>query len=508
MFAPADDYRRVSRLFLRVLALIYLAAFGSLGLQIEGLAGSQGLLPFGAYLEEAQGQMGAGAYWRLPNLFWLDSSDGVLAGAAWAGCAFAVLLLFNVLPRLSLIALFVLYLSLFHAGQMFMNFQWDYLLLEAGFLAILLAFSATRLVIWLFHWLLFRLRFESGISKLISGDASWADLSALRYYFETQPLPHWGAWFAHQLPDWLLRSGAGFVLVAELLVPLLMFLPRRFRLFAAWVTLLTQLLIVLTSNHNFFNLLTMALCLFLFDDRAIAGAIPARSKETKAGAAPRPGRAYRALVGAAAAVIVAASSALMAEMISGKTLPDRLSSAVGYVRAFGITQRYHVFPTIRTERLEVVLEGSADGTQWQPYRFRYKPQDVDRRPAFIVPLQPRLDWMMWFVTLNLPMNAQWLEGLVYGLFDNAPPVTGLLASNPFASSPPRMIRARVYRYRFATPDEKGITGDWWRRELLGPLIPFPWYNPAFGRGNQPGSLMPGAPAAAERETPPPARRSP
>ena len=127
MFAPADDYRRVSRLFLRVLALIYLAAFGSLGVQIEGLAGSQGLL----------------------------------------------------------IALFLLYLSLFHAGQLFMNFQWDYLLLEAGFLAILLAFSATRLVIWLFHWLLFRLRFESGISKLISGDVSWADLSALRYYFET-----------------------------------------------------------------------------------------------------------------------------------------------------------------------------------------------------------------------------------------------------------------------------------------------------------------------------------
>ena len=491
LFAPADEHRRISWLFFRAIGLVYLAAFASLAVQIGGLAGSEGLLPFGVHLEQVSGQLGATAFWHLPNIFWLNSSDSVLTGAAWAGCVFAAALLFNLLPRLSLIALFVLYLSLFHAGQMFMNFQWDYLLLETGFLAILLAFNGNRLVIWLFHWLLFRLRFESGASKLLSGDASWADFSALLYYFETQPLPHWGAWFAHQLPEWLLRSGAGFVLIAELLVPFLMFLPRRLRLFAAWVTLLTQLLILLTSNHNFFNLLTMVLCLFLFDDRAI-DRVPGRKREASAGA--RPSRSYRVIAGTAAAVIIAGSSALMVEMISGRELPDGLSRAIGHVRAFGLAHRYHVFPTIRTERLEVVLEGSVDGTQWSPYRFRYKPQALDRRPAFVVPHQPRLDWMMWFVTLDLPMNAPWLDSLVQGLFANVPAITGLLAGNPFATDPPRMIRGRVYRYRFSTPAERQATGDWWTRELLGPLVPFPWYNLA-PPARQPSQFMPDAPAA-------------
>ena len=501
LYSPAPEYHLVSRVFLRALALIYLAAFASLATQMDGLAGSEGLLPLGSRLGLMLQQIGNESYWRMPNLFWVYSGDAALTGATWSGCVFAVLLLFNRLPRLSLIALFALYLSLFHAGQIFMNFQWDYLLLEAGFLAILLSLNASRLVVWLFHWLLFRLRFESGISKLISGDASWADLGALQYYFETQPLPHWGAWFAHQLPDWLLRTGAGFVLAAELLVPFLMFLPRRFRLVAAWVTLLTQLLIVATSNHNFFNLLTMALCLFLFDDRALARVLPARGDADRKAETRPPAVLYRLLSVALAAVIVATSTVLMWEMISGRRLPDSLASAVGYVRAFGLAQRYHVFPTIRTERLELVIEGSADGALWKPYGFRYKPQDPGRRPAFIVPHQPRLDWMMWFVTINLPLNAAWLEGLVHGLFTNAPAVTGLLASNPFAESPPRMIRAQVYRYRFTSRKERAATGHWWHRELVGSLIPFPWFNPR-------SAPPPDAPAVSAHGIPRPGQRWP
>ena len=468
-FTLASDQLRVSALFLRVLGLIYFAAFASLAVQIEGLAGSRGILPFAAHLQALHAQMGDAAYWRVPTLFWLSAGDLALKGAAIAGCGFAVLLLFNRLPRLSLVMLFALYLSLFHAGQIFMNFQWEYLLLEAGFLALFLPGGPTRLVIWLFHWLLFRLRFESGASKLISGDPSWADLSALSHYFETQPLAHWGAWYAHHLPEGLLMAGALLVLTAELAIPFLMFLPRRLRLTAAWITLLTQVLILLTSNHNFFNLLTMALCLFLFDDRVFRGESSAPAKP----AAFRRGAVHGLLTGLIAAVTVPVSAALGLEMF-GVTPPTAVTRTAAHVRAFGQAHRYHVFPTINTRRIEVELQGSHDGISWQSYVFRYKPQALDKKPAFIVPHQPRLDWMMWFIPLSPQMNQQWLDGLVQRLFDNEEAVTSLLAENPFAGQPPRYIQAQLYHYRFTTPEERADSGDWWRREPLGPLHWLPW----------------------------------
>ena len=56
-----------------------------------------------------------------------------------------------------------MYLSLSSAGQDFLSFQWDALLLEAGFLAIFL--GRARIVAWLFRWLAFRLFFLSGAVK-------------------------------------------------------------------------------------------------------------------------------------------------------------------------------------------------------------------------------------------------------------------------------------------------------------------------------------------------------
>ncbi len=312
-------YRLVAWLFLRLLALIYLAAFASLAVQIQALAGEGGIFPLSEQLAGAVQAHGALAWLAYPSFFWLAAGDGALLGAAWGGALLAVLLL--VLPwmtgiamlsaapaawveRTVLLLLYLLYLSLYQAGQFFTNFQWDYLLLETGFLAMWLP-GGPRLVVWLFRWLLFRLRFESGLAKLLSGDPSWRDLTALRYYFETQPLPHAGAWYAHQLPDWLLRAGAGGTLFVELVVPFFIFLPRPWRLFAAWTTILWQLLIIATSNHNFFNLLTIALCLFLFDDRAVGrilpkgwreaalasppAAAPARSRDSGADPEPGPG---------------------------------------------------------------------------------------------------------------------------------------------------------------------------------------------------------------------------
>ena len=166
--------------------------------------------------------------------------------------------------RLALVLLFVLYLSLSNVGQDFLSFQWDALLLEAGFLGIFLGRS--QVVVWLYRWLIFRYMFMAGAAKLVSADITWYGLSALRYHFETQPLPTPVAWYVAQLPHWALSAGTAATLAIEVVIVFLVFAPRRLRAVAAWTIIGFQFLVALTGNYNFFNLLTMLLCIFLFDD--------------------------------------------------------------------------------------------------------------------------------------------------------------------------------------------------------------------------------------------------
>jgi len=471
-----NSYQLVTALFLRLLGLVYLIAFASIGVQIEGLAGSQGILPFGQQLLHLEGEMGIERYFLVPNLFWLNASDGALTGAAIAGCGVSALIILNRWSRLCLIAAFVLYLSLYNAGQLFLNFQWDGLLLEAGFLAIFLT-PASRIVILLFRWLLFRLRFMSGISKLTMQDPSWSGLTALNSYFEVQPLPTPLAWYAHQLPEWLLKTATAATLVIEILVPFMMFLPRRWRFVAAWITILWQLLIMLTSNHSWFNILTIVLCLFLFDDKAVQHILPQRLQTWLGRQQPSPaaagGRASQFMVAALATLILLTSSAHFWELATLQQSSGAAGTLVDYAEAYRVVNKYHVFPTMRSERIELELSGSQDGREWKPYRFKYKPGDPNERPAIVLPHQPRLDWEMWFVTQH-PKYMHFFHGFLQALLDNSPAVTALLRHNPFPDQPPRYIRVEAWQYRFSEPEVRQKTGQWWQREALGPFTPLPW----------------------------------
>jgi hypothetical protein len=469
------DYTLVSALFLKSLALMYFIAFVSIGVQINGLAGPDGILPLQLKLDYLSSHMGIERYWRLPTLFWIDASGAALVTAAVAGCTFAALAFFNILLRTSFLACLILYLSLYHAGQIFMNFQWDVLLMEAGFLALFLP-GGSRAIVWLFKFLLFKLRFMSGLSKLISGDSSWADLTALRYYFEVQPLPNPLSWYAHHLPDWLLRLGTGGTLFVELVVPFMMFMPRPYRFIAAWLTIIWQLLILLTANHNWANLLTIALCLFLFDDRALRRVVPRIGwswLEQVPGPVRKPSAARRN-TGIALLVSVIGVSAIGGfEMVAGREAPAPFGQVLDRVRAFGIVNNYHVFPNMKRERLELQISGSLDGEVWKVYKFKYKPGPVTERPKIVVPHSPRLDWHMWFVTLD-PIFMPAFEGFLEALLVNSKPVVDLLANNPFPDEPPRYLRVELFRYRFTTPQERAATGAWWHRESLGLFPPLPW----------------------------------
>ncbi|MBT8440628.1 MAG: lipase maturation factor family protein, partial [Gammaproteobacteria bacterium] len=354
--------------------------------------------------------------------------------------------------------------------------QWDTLLLEAGFLAMFLTGRPAYLVIFLFHWLLFRLRFMSGLSKLFSDDPSWANLTTLNYYFETQPLAHAGAWYFYQLPEWILQLGVILVFFSELIVPFFIFLPRKFRLFAAAFTIMIQLLIIATSNHNWINILTIALCLFLLDDRLLKKILPARvqafispldNNNVKATHINK-GRYALPLI---AVLIITSSTSAFTAMVTHANIAESLARSTTLLRLWGLGHMFHVFPTMQTERHELQIEGSYDGKEWKSYVFKYKPGPLDRRPPFIVPHQPRLDWMIWFVPPRHPEMQYWFEQFLYRLQQGSSDVIDLLEYNPFPEKPPDYLRVQVYQYRFTPVQERKSTGHWWKREYLG-LFPF------------------------------------
>jgi hypothetical protein len=151
--------------------------------------------------------------------------------------------------------------------------------------------------------------------------------------------------------------------------------------------------------------------------------------------------------------------------------PGWSDSLVSLTRPFRSVNTYGLFRTMTTERPEIIVEGSMDGTMWEEYPFRWKPGDLDEAPRFVQPHMPRLDWQMWFAALDPFRNQQWLSPLMDGLLDGSPTILALLdeSGNPFPDQPPRFVRLMQYRYEFTTPDQRLETGNWWRRELIAPL---------------------------------------
>ena len=351
------------------------------------------------------------------------------------------------------------YLSLLGVGQTFTAYQWDTFLVECLFAVAILARSPAA-GIWVLRLLAFRFMFLSGAVKLLSGDPVWADLSALEYHFETQPLPNALAWFAHQLPAPALKFAVAATFAIELVLPFLIFAPRKMRAVAAFAFVLLEVLIFATGNYNFFNVLTIVVCIALLDDRFLrreSSAPPPRFSAQRLGA--------RWLAGAVITLGVCQTAGVFAPFPNPAQWVDPLR----------VVNRYGLFAVMTTERRELVIEGSIGGDTWLEYEFPFKPGDVDRVPGWATPHQPRLDWQMWFAALTVPQRAPWIHDLVFRLFEAEPAVLRWIES-PFGDDPPKYIRIISYRYRFTEADastDHADIGRWWTRSnprlWLGPI---------------------------------------
>ena len=102
----------------------------------------------------------------------------------------------------------------------------------------------------------------------------------------------------------------------------------------------------------------------------------------------------------AVVILMISGSEMLATFEQGAAVPGFARQLVDWQAPFYLANSYGLFAVMTTSRIEIVVEGSNDGQTWQAYEFKYKPGDLARRPPWVAPYQPRLDWQMWFAALG------------------------------------------------------------------------------------------------------------
>jgi hypothetical protein len=302
--------------------------------------------------------------------------------------------------------------------------------------------------------------FGAGMIKL-RGDTCWRDLTCLVYHYQTQPMPNPLSWYFNRLSLPINKAGVLFNHFAEVLVPFGYLVPWAWlRRSAGVITILFQLSIIASGNLSWLNWLTLVLAISCFDDRFLAHLVPVHAGVLTSLALP-----HQVALGVLVVLVALLSIKPAINLISRNQAMNASFEPLHLVNTYG------AFGSISRKRFEVVLEGTTDsvitaGSTWTEYQFKAKPGNLARRPPWIAPYHLRLDWLMWFAALSPAYADGWFVPLAVRLLQNDGPTLALLAGNPFSEAPPRLIRARLYEYRFTTALERKQSGNWWARTLV------------------------------------------
>ncbi|PYY15063.1 MAG: hypothetical protein DMG60_18655 [Acidobacteria bacterium] len=461
---PGDYW--LARLALeKAVGTLFLIAFLNAVNQFRPLLGERGLMPVPPFVRHVP-------FRESPSLFFFFPRDRAFAICAWIGVALSALIVSGFADRYSWLllaiwaVLWVLYLSFVNVGQIFYGFGWESILLEAGAYSAFLGASGTSgqaAVMWLFRWLLFRVMFGAGLIKL-RGDSCWRDLTCLDYHYETQPMPNPLSWFFHHGPEWSKKGGVLVNHFAELIVPFGYFLPQPVASIAGALTIIFQLLIFVSGNLSWLNVLTLVLAFSCFDDQTL-GWLGMHAPSTHP-----PDLVFRILTVGILLLVIGLSVKPVKNLLSRRQIMNTVFNRFHFVGTYG------AFGGITRERYEIVIEGTDEAvitasTKWREYEFKGKPGDPTRMPPQIAPYHLRLDWLLWFAAMGSYQRHPWFIHLMAKLLQGDKPVISLLKHNPFPDQPPRFIRAQRYLYRFSSRQEKKKAGLWWMREPAGSYFP-------------------------------------
>ena len=484
-------------LVLRAVGLVYILVFAGILGEGQALVGPRGLIPLASFFTDlhARFPFAPAAFVQAPSLFWAGTGAGMITAVAWLGLLAAVALVLNLWPRMALFACWAALLSFVSTWGIFSGSQVDQLMLETALLCIPFAPSGYRpalgatsppraLAMFMMRWLLFRVMFENGVVKVISGDPRWRDFTAMDVLYETSPFPTILGYLDHQLPHGYHLFEVALTYAAEFVAPLLaVFAGRRGRWAALVIWVTFQAGIQLTNNFGWLNTASIALGLLLLDDQMLAAAaaklrlrrlvefLAARAVKRSA---PLLSAWRRRGLGAALwthfALTLIFFGLLCSQGMEG--FPAAVGRPVKFLfENFHSANAFTLYGGLLPARFGIEFEGSNDGgVTWRPYEFRYQPQRVDRMCPYIAPWYPRFEATLQIeVTHSTPSPLYSLVATHLLQGDQA--VTGLFARDPFPGRPPAIIRLPAYRLTFTDSSTRRATGAFWHKELEGEYLP-------------------------------------
>lgn len=388
----------------------------------------------------------------------------------------------------------------------FFDYIWDVFLIESiyVFLLSLVFFRAgfhQRYFLWPLRLLFFKLMFCMGIVKFIHGMPEWQSGLALKFFWQNQPMPGFGAWYAAQIPDAIQKGMVAFVFFAEAISPFLIFAGKTARKIVFSANLFLQVGIYISGNFGFFNILTVIVSLSLWDFPPSTADNSKRDRTLEKNGFHKYGGIWHRIGATVCLTLLSGwiitsawyihqtlfpydkylheTSWIFLENSGQNQIPAPLRSLLKIYAAAKVSNPYALFGMIPKYRLEIGIQGSVDGIDWQKYRFKIRPDNVKTPPIGYAPHHWRLDHQMYYESFRIRdvelhekhsffLGVRWIPGLIREILNGNSDVTSLFALNPFPNKPPQLIRFTYDYYEFTRNTEMQQTGNYWKTIVARP----------------------------------------
>jgi len=513
-------------LVLRAVGIVYIFVFGGVIHEAQALIGPDGIVPAASLFAHLQSLFpnAIEPILRAPSLLWISSGAGMITALGWLGMAAAVAVVLNLWPRMALFACWLIFLSFVSVFGVFSPTVIDPLMLETALLCIPFAPKGLRpglgvtspplpIAIFMVRWLVFRVMFESGLSKFLSGDPHWRDLTAMNVMYETAPFPTFMGFIDHQMP-YIYHLGEIFLTyVAELVGPILaIFCGRRGRWIAIVAWFMLQAGIQITANFGWLNVAAIGVSLLLLDDQMLISLAKRLRLDRLKNyltitaiknpfAAIKPWR-LGLLRGALWAHFVLTIYAFVLWMTLGAvdfsedpSRPNRYAFT-----DFRSANPFTPYATFLNERYAVEFMGSNDGgATWRAYQYPHLPQEPDQIVGHVAPHFLRFQAASQIIG-SVEKRTPTFPLVALKLLEQNSLIIDLFKSNPFPDSPPTMIRMRRFHLQFTDWATYRETGNYWTKRYLDDYAPM-LYIDAEGRVKQVGSALESARVQAAQGNP-------
>ncbi len=511
---------------LRAVGVVYIFVFLNIIQEAKALIGPDGIVPAASLFAHLQ-KLFPGSIeplFRAPSLLWISSGEGMITALGWLGMVAAVATVLNLWPRMALFACWLIFLSFVTVFGVFSPTVIDPLMLETALLCIPFAPKGLRpglgisspplpIATFMVRWLVFRVMFESGLSKFLSGDPHWRDLTAMNVMYETAPFPTFMAFVDHQMPYVYHLWEIFLTYIAELVGPLLaIFCGRRGRWIAIIAWFMLQAGIQLTANFGWLNFAAIGVSLLLLDDQMLISLAQRLRLDrlrnylaTTAIKQPQPPRKpwkLWLLRSALWAHFVLTIYAFVLWMTLGavdfsedKTRPVRYAFT-----DFRSANPFTPYATFLNERLGVEFMGSNDGgVTWRAYQYPHLPQDENQIVPHVAPRFLRFQAASQIIG-SVEERTPTFSLIALKLLQQNPLITDLFAENPFPQRPPTMIRMRRFQLEYNDWATYRETGNYWKKRSLDDYSPM-LYIDAEGRVKQAASTLDAARVQAAQGNP-------